>query len=383
YTTDYSTAINIMKNIKKQLPILLALISAALFGSATPASKILLDSFSPIQLAGLLYLGAAIGVIPLLVKDKDIKLPTQLSTKNRWYLLGAIVFGGIIAPVFLLLGLRFASAASVSLWLNLELVATAILGYCFFQDNLGLIGWIGVGGCILAAVLLSVGEGVAGIEAGLLVTIACIAWGLDNHFTALIDGISPTQSTFYKGTVAGSLNLLLGILIEPSTTSPGNIFIALGIGILAYGISIVLYITSAQSLGATRSQMLFSSAPFFGILFSALILREEIILLQMIALLLKIFSLFALFQDQHSHKHRHLEIAHQHQHNHSDGHHSHDHTEFSTSLVHSHWHDHQRILHTHFHIPDIHHRHQHHSFSDQESDRDISSTQVSQKDKDH
>jgi hypothetical protein len=50
--------------MNKKLPILLALISAALFGSATPASKILLDSFAPIQLAGLLYLGAAIGVSP-------------------------------------------------------------------------------------------------------------------------------------------------------------------------------------------------------------------------------------------------------------------------------------------------------------------------------
>jgi drug/metabolite transporter (DMT)-like permease len=345
--------------MNKQLPILLALISAALFGLATPASKVLLDSFAPIQLAGLLYLGAAIGVMPLLVKKREVRLPSQLSNKNRLYLLGAIIFGGILAPIFFLLGLQFATATSVSLWLNLELVATAILGYCFFQDHLGRIGWIGVGGCIIAAILLSVGEGIAGIEASLLVTIACIGWGLDNHLTALIDGISPAQSTFYKGIVAGSINLFLGILIQSSTTSASNIFIALGIGMLAYGISIVLYITSAQSLGATRSQMLFSSAPLFGILFAALILREEITLFQQIALLLKIGSLFALFQDRHSHEHKHSASAHQHLHNHNDGHHTHDHPGFSASLIHSHWHEHQAMFHTHFHLPDIHHRHQH------------------------
>jgi drug/metabolite transporter (DMT)-like permease len=345
--------------MNKKLPILLALISAALFGSATPASKILLDSFAPIQLAGLLYLGAAIGVLPLLVKKREVRLPSKLSNKNRLYLLGAIIFGGILAPIFLLLGLQFASSASVSLWLNLELVATAILGYCFFQDHLGRIGWLGVAGCIIAAILLSVGEGVAGVEAGLLVTIACFAWGLDNHLTALIDGISPAQSTFYKGIVAGSVNLFLGISIQPSTTSVINIFIALGIGILAYGISIVLYITSAQSLGATRSQMLFSSAPLFGILCAALILREEITLFQQIALVLKISSLFALFQDQHSHEHEHQAIAHQHLHNHNDGHHTHDHPEDLVSPLHSHWHEHEAILHNHFHLPDIHHRHQH------------------------
>jgi drug/metabolite transporter (DMT)-like permease len=192
-----------------------------------------------------------------------------------------------------------------------------------------------------------------------LVAIACIGWGLDNHLTALIDGISPAQSTFYKGTVAGSVNLLLGILIEPATTSPSNIFIALGIGMLAYGISIVLYISSAQSLGATRSQMLFASAPLFGILFSALILGEEIVVWQQVALLLKIGSLFALFQDQHSHEHEHPAIAHQHLHNHNDGHHAHNHPEGLVSPLHSHWHEHQAIIHTHFHLPDIHHRHQH------------------------
>jgi drug/metabolite transporter (DMT)-like permease len=345
--------------MNKKLPILLALISAALFGSATPASKVLLDSFAPIELAGLLYLGAAIGVSPLLIKNREVRLPSKLSNKNRLYLLGAILFGGILAPIFLLLGLQFASSASVSLWLNLELVATAILGYCFFQDHLGRIGWLGVGGCIFAAILLSVGEGAAGFEAGLLVTIACLAWGLDNHLTALIDGISPAQSTFYKGIIAGSVNLLLGILIQPSTTSVTNIFIALGIGILAYGISIVLYITSAQSLGATRSQMLFSSAPLFGILLAALILGEEITLFQQIALVLKIGSLFVLFQDQHGHEHEHQAIAHQHLHNHHDEHHTHDHPEGLISPLHSHWHEHEAILHNHFHLPDIHHRHQH------------------------
>jgi hypothetical protein len=43
----------------------LALVSACLFGASTPASKLLLGSFEPFQLAGLLYLGAALGMAPL------------------------------------------------------------------------------------------------------------------------------------------------------------------------------------------------------------------------------------------------------------------------------------------------------------------------------
>ena len=40
----------------------LALASAALFGAAPPLSKLLLDAVSPFMLAGMLYLGAALGL---------------------------------------------------------------------------------------------------------------------------------------------------------------------------------------------------------------------------------------------------------------------------------------------------------------------------------
>src|SRR5947209_19444260 len=43
----------------------LGLLSALLFGAATPAGKMLLGDFTPFQLAGLLYLGAAAGVAPV------------------------------------------------------------------------------------------------------------------------------------------------------------------------------------------------------------------------------------------------------------------------------------------------------------------------------
>ncbi len=343
----------------KMYAILLAFLAATLFGASTPASKVLLNTFPPFQLAGLLYLGAALGVTPIILRDSGLKVPWQLEPKNRYRLLGAIAWGGILAPVFLLLGLKLASAASVSLWLNLELVATALLGYWFFHDHLGRWGWFGVLGTIFAAALLSFGEGIAGIEAGLLVALACLCWGLDNHLTALIDGISPTQSTFWKGLIAGTVNLSIGLLIQPIATSPKAILGGLAIGALSYGASMVLYITSSQSLGATRSQMIFSCAPFFGVVFSAFALGETISLIQKIALLLKVGSLFALFQDQHGHKHKHTLIFHEHFHSHDDGHHTHYHGEKSVSLRHSHGHEHEAILHTHPHFPDLHHRHKH------------------------
>ena len=56
----------------KLIPIILAGISAALFGLATPISKILLDSSNPFLLAGLLYLGASIGLLPKVILKKEL-----------------------------------------------------------------------------------------------------------------------------------------------------------------------------------------------------------------------------------------------------------------------------------------------------------------------
>ena len=339
--------------------VVLALIAAGLFGAATPMSKALLASISPFQLAGLLYLGAVIAVSVVSVRQRSWRSPLKMSPVNRWRLLGAVVFGGILGPVLLLFGLRVASAASVSLWLNLELVATAILGRVLFHDHLGRYGWVGVAGVVLSGALLSVNEGSAGIVAGLLVAAACLCWGFDNHFTALIDGITPTQSTFWKGIVAGSTNLAIGLAIHPLGASTGDISLALLIGALSYGASIALYITAAQGIGATRAQMFFASAPFFGVALSILILGESISVLQMVSAILLVLSLAILFRDQHHHTHIHGSLAHEHSHRHDDGHHTHSHPELDPATRHTHWHEHQPIEHAHPHWPDLHHRHSH------------------------
>lgn len=342
-----------------KLPLLTGLLAAGLFGAATPASKALLDSLSAFQLAGLLYLGAAAGVIPLLLKEKCLSVPWRLPRKTRLQLLGAILFGGILGPVLLLLGLRLASSASVALWLNLELVATVALGQLFFRDRLTKTSAIAASGTIAAAILLSASEGQAGIGAGLLVFLACLSWGMDNHLTSLIDGISPAQTTFWKGVVAGPVNLAIGVVVAAYHATVAVTVVAILVGTLAYGISIVLYIVSAQQLGATRSQIVFSSSPFFGVLLSALLLGESISLLQVVAMVLIAGSLCILGLEQHAHKHQHIQIEHEHWHRHDDQHHDHKLQEGIRIGLHSHWHVHKPVVHRHTHSPDLHHRHAH------------------------
>ncbi|MFH1373375.1 MAG: DMT family transporter [bacterium] len=337
----------------------LALVSAALFGAATPASKAVLGNLTAFQLAGLLYLGAALGVLTVMIRKRSWRPPWAMTAKNQRNLIGAVFFGGLLGPVLLLFGLQMASATSVSMWLNLEIVATAVLGRMFFHDHLGRYGWLGVAGIVATGALLSVGEGLAGLWAGLLVTAACTCWGLDNHFTSLIDGITPSQSTFWKGLVAGSVNLILGLILHSYDASVTITVGALVIGVFSYGASITLYITAAQGMGATRAQMFFASAPFFGVALSAIALGESITALQLTSGVLLAISLAALFRDRHHHGHVHDPMEHEHAHRHDDEHHDHAHPELASGTRNSHWHEHNVVEHAHPHWPDLHHRHRH------------------------
>lgn len=338
-----------------------AFIAALLFGLATPISKVLLEGISPFQLAGLLYLGAALVLLPKVITERGLKKVLKMNPSNKLRILGAIVFGGIGGPVALLFGLKLSSASSVSMWLNLELVFTALLGHFIFKDYLGRLGWLGSLGAVLAAVLLSWQGGIAGIKAGLFVALACLLWGFDNHFTALIDEISPQTNTFLKGIFAGTINLTLGLFLANYGAIWQQTAGALVLGAFSYGISIALYIGSAQGIGATRAQIIFASAPFFGVGASILILGEALSLIQIVSAVLLLLSLIPLLMDSHLHKHYHRKLVHEHLHRHGEGHHEHPHSDnvLPDWVPHSHEHKHEEATHRHSHLPDIHHRHEH------------------------
>ena len=344
----------------KKTAIITGLLSGLLFGIATPFSKLLLSNLNSFELAGLLYLGTGIAMIPAILRTGS-QLKLLFNKNNSIRTLGIILFGGLLGPLLLLIGLRAANAASVSIWLNMELVATAILGVLIFKDSLDKFTWIGVILTIIAGVITSFGEGVSGLASALLITAACFCWGVDNHLTALTDGATPQAVTFVKGIMAGTVNLLIGISISETSIVFDNIFPALIVGGFSYGLSIVLYVTSAQNIGATRGQILFSTAPLWGVILSYIIFQNSFHWTHIISTLLLILAVIVINLISHKHRHAHDLIKHIHYHKHNDEHHDHIHDDenFDTDKGHSHFHTHKPIIHTHPHYPDLHHRHKH------------------------
>ncbi len=344
----------------KKTAIIAGLLSGLLFGIATPFSKLLLTNLNSFQLAGLLYIGAGIAMIPSIIKTgSQIKL--LFNKTNLIRTLGIILFGGLLGPLLLLIGLRAADAASVSIWLNMELVATAILGVLIFKDSLDKFTWIGVVLTVFAGIITSFGEGVSGLTSALLITSACFCWGIDNHLTALTDGATPQAVTFVKGIMAGMVNLIIGVSIADSSIVFNNIFAALIVGGFSYGLSIVLYVTSAQNIGATRGQILFSTAPLWGVILSYIFFQDTFHWTHVISILLLIIAVIVINIISHRHQHQHETLEHIHYHKHDDGHHNHIHENDNLNLDkgHSHLHLHKSVMHEHLHYPDLHHRHKH------------------------
>jgi drug/metabolite transporter (DMT)-like permease len=344
----------------KRFAIITGILSGLLFGVATPFSKLLLSELNSFQLAGLLYLGAALAMLPYTFR-KNSKLKLLFQPGSGAKTSGIIFFGGFLGPLLLLCGLKTANAASVSIWLNMELVATAILGVLIFKDSLDRYTWIGVILTILAGLTTALGEGVSGLISGLLISAACICWAIDNHLTALTDGAMPQTVTFVKGAVAGTVNFTIGCFIATQPMQFGNIAPAVVVGVFSYGFSIMLYVTSAQNIGATRGQILFSTAPIWGVLLSYLFFHDSFQWVHIISIILLASAVIVTNVLTHKHPHSHKAMEHIHYHQHADGHHTHLHDggTLPGKKWHSHPHTHDPVTHEHPHDPDLHHRHEH------------------------
>ena len=332
------------------------LLAAVLFGAAAPAASVLAGEMSTLVLAGLLYLGAALAVLPSVAGHR----PARDSIRAGWRpLTVAVVFGGALGPALLVGGLARISAATGSLLLNFELVATLTIAAVVFREHLGRRLVVAAGLIATAGVLLVWQPGVAFDVGGLLIIGACVCWGIDNSVTARIDQLSPEQITFTKGAVAGTVNVILGLAVA---TAAGldlrQVLAALAIGALGYGASITLWIKGARDLGAARGQVIFATAPFIGAVLAWTVLHQPISPAQALAVPIAGIGVALALRTSHEHTHRHAPLEHEHEHVHDDGHHEHVHAGAALER-HNHRHRHDRVEHAHDHVPDLHHRHAH------------------------
>jgi drug/metabolite transporter (DMT)-like permease len=339
----------------------IALASAVLFGASTPMAKMLVGSIDPQLLAGLFYLGAGLGlligqVIRSIRGFRGAEAPLRLADVP--WMIAIVAFGGILGPLFLMLGLARTYATSSSLLLNLEGLATMGIAWVVLRENVDRRLLLGAAAILAGAIAVSwQGQGIRFDQGGLLIAAACFAWGIDNNLTRRLSAADPVVIALIKGLAAGSANLILALCLGARLPAISTTGVALVIGFCGVGLSLVLFVLALRHLGSARTGAYFSLAPFLGAVIAIGIVHEPVTPQLVLAGVLMAFGVWLHLTERHVHEHTHGETEHEHAHVH-DSHHRHAH-EPPAVEPHSHWHRHEPLCHSHAHFPDLHHRHEH------------------------
>lgn len=342
--------------------IIQALLAALFFGASAPIAKLLLGDVPPVLMAGFLYLGSGIGVSLVKLSRRFTSHQSEAGIKapDVGWLAGAILSGGILAPIVLMVSLKNTPASTASLLLNFEGVGTTLIASLFFHESVSRRALAAVSAITLASIFLSTDfQSGFGFSPGALgILLACMLWGVDNNLTRNISAKDPLTIVAWKGLVAGIFSLLLGLLLGQQPPAWITLLSILVLGFISYGLSTMFFIYSMRGLGAARTSALYGTAPLAGMLLSFIIFKDPVTLLFVLAAILMIAGAWLLAKEEHAHFHIHMPVVHEHRHTWSDEFHRHEEIDELADKSHSHEHAHPRTEHEHGHMPDIHHRHE-------------------------
>ncbi len=258
--------------------ILLAVLAAALYAVNSPFSKLLLDHMPSTLMAGFLYISAGLGMgmIALIRKARKIERTEEKITKADLPYTVAMIVLDIAAPIFLLLGLSYTTAANASLLNNFEIVATALIALMIFKEKISPRLWLGILFVTLSCALLSF-EDISSLRfsvGSLYILVACVCWGVENNCTRKLSAKDPLEIVLLKGIFSGLGSVVIGLCLGERVTALWSVFAVLCVGFIAYGLSIFFYVYAQRLLGAARTSAYYAIAPFIGAILSLIIFRD-------------------------------------------------------------------------------------------------------------
>lgn len=333
----------------KKIATIYAILAAALYAINVPLSKLLLQHAEPTMMAAFLYLGAGVGLFlyGLIEKFTGKEMGCEPLTRKELPYTIAMVVLDIAAPILLMLGINATTSANVSLQNNFEIVATSLIALVIFKEVISKKLWFAIALVTVASAILSFeGTGSFVFNSGSLFVLgACLCWGFENNCTKMISNKSSVEIVVIKGTFSGLGSLVVAFLLGEQIPDVKWLLCILLLGFVAYGLSIHFYIMAQKDLGAAKTSAYYSIAPFLGVMFSMVLLREKPELQFYIALVIMVVSTYFMVKDtielQHTHEHEHI---HTHEHSHGDTVHIHSH-----SHIHSHLHVHDGDSENHKH----------------------------------
>lgn len=181
----------------------------------------------------------------------------------------------VIAPILLMLGLSITSASNASLLNNFEIVMTSLIAFIIFKEHISFRLSLGIIVVTLSCGILSF-EGLDALKfsmGSIFVLLAATCWGIENNCTRKISYLDPKFIVLLKGIFSGGISLTLGFIFQESIVFTWPVFASLGVGVVAYGLSIFFYVYAQRYIGAAKTSTFYAIAPFISILLSIIIFQ--------------------------------------------------------------------------------------------------------------
>jgi drug/metabolite transporter (DMT)-like permease len=338
----------------------LAGLAALAFGATTPFIQRFGTGLGPFATASLLYLGAAVGTLPV-PRRRPERTEAAVRLHHLPRLLAVAFFGAALAPTLFAWGLQRVPATYGSLLLNGEAIFTVGLAALIHREHVGRRVALAAllmfaGGAVTVAGASSTGS--VGLLGALAVVAAVFSWALDNVLMRPFAELDPAAVVRIKAVCGVVLTGALAVLFGEPRPNWAQLAGLLACGATGYGFSLRLYLLAQRRIGVGRTGSVFAVAPFVGALVAILLGDKSFGTVTVVAAVLFVAGVALHLTEKHRHEHAHDELSHDHAHSHDGSHHDH-HREVSPAGPHAHPHQHDARAHAHPHGPDAHHGHRH------------------------
>lgn len=266
-----------MKN--KNLGFILAILAAFFYGIVYPINKLIVVDLPPFFSTSLLYFGAFIGALIVylirLIRHKKDNDEEKLNKKDIPYLIGSALFHGS-AVLCLVIGLQSISSSNASLLASFEIISTSLIAFFIFKERITWKLWLAIAFIFVACFVISIGD-IQNINFSfgtLMCLLSPLCFGLSNNFMKMISKRNPVKTVGFIGLVDGVILLLISLIIKEPIEFAPILGAEIGVGIVCYGIDLIIYISAQKYIGAAKTSSLFSLAPFIGTILSLIIFQE-------------------------------------------------------------------------------------------------------------
>jgi drug/metabolite transporter (DMT)-like permease len=280
-----------------------AVTAAVLFGSVSSLSKPTLSDIDPVLLSSMIYLIAAITMIPIvkvITRQKNVIIPSIFSLKRKDYLLitAIALCGEVIAPTLYFFGLRQALASNASVLLNGEMAFTVLFAILFFKEKLDRIGYVGVALVFVGIMIVSASNNSRFTEifpiysleqfifsfrfgfGDALILLSTLFWAVDNNVSKILtQRIDVARIVQLKSAIGGMILLLITIAFSIPILENINLIqipniVALGVG--GFAASIFFFLYGLKIIGTVKTIVIFSTSSVCGVVFASIFLHESI-----------------------------------------------------------------------------------------------------------